>query len=179
MGILEQIRAIFPEVDLIKDPALQEKVLRTWALGLERGGWVPEDIRLMPFTLVKPTSLSFAQHVRSVTLCCLRVAETFDQIYAGKELKLNHDVLIAGALLHDVGKLLEIERKDGKYQKSKAGKLVRHPFSGTSLADACGVSEEIQHIIASHSKEGDHGKRTPEAVILNHADFMNFDPLEG
>jgi len=178
MGTLEQIRVIFPEVDLIQDPTLREKVLKTWALGLERGGWVAEDIQKMPFTLVKQVKINFAQHVRSVTLCCLKVSQTFDQIYAG-ELKLNHDVLIAGALLHDVGKLLEIGFKDGKYVKSAAGKLVRHPFSGVALADACGVPEEIQHIIASHSKEGDLGKRTPEAIILNHADFMNFDPLEG
>ncbi len=178
MGTLEKIRAIFPEVNLIKDTDLQDKVLRTWALAVERGGWEPEDIERMPFTLLKPVKINFAQHVRGVTLCCIRVAETFDQVYLG-ELKMNHDVLIAGALLHDVGKMLEIERKDGKFQKSKAGKFVRHPFSGVALADACGVPEEIQHIIGNHSHEGDHNKRTPEAIILNHADFMNFDPLEG
>ena len=121
MGVKETIREIFPEVDLIKNKELQDKVLNTWALAIERGGWKAEDIRRIPFTLLKPVNITFDQHVRSVTRICLRVAETFDEIYKG-ELKLNYDILLAGALLHDVGKLLEIEFKDGKFQKSKSGK---------------------------------------------------------
>lgn len=178
MGIREELIEIFPEINLIKDAGLRDKVIDTWLLAVKRGGWEVKDIKEIPFTLLKPVKITFDQHVRSVTLCCIRTAETFDQIYKG-ELKLDHDIILAGALLHDVGKLLEIERKDGKFQKSAMGKLVRHPFSGTSLADACGVPDAVQHIIAVHSKEGDHGKRTPEAIILHHADFMNFDPLEG
>ncbi|MEA3239125.1 MAG: HD domain-containing protein, partial [Candidatus Bipolaricaulota bacterium] len=121
--------------------------------------------------------INFAQHVRSVTRICLAVASTFDEIYQGK-LSLNHDVLIAGALLHDVGKLLEMEEENGSFRKSADGKLVRHPFSGLALADANGIPAEVQHIIGTHSKEGDPYKRTPEAVVLHLADFMNFDTIE-
>jgi len=179
MGVAEEIRQVLPEIDQIKDAGLRDKVVATWEAGLARGGWKPKDIERMPFTLAKKVHLNFAQHVRSVTKICLAVADTFDEIYHGDTLTLDRDTLLAGALLHDVGKLLEIEEEGGTFRKSADGKLVRHPFSGVALADANGLSAEVQHIIAAHSKEGDPYKRTPEAIILHFADFMNFDPIEG
>lgn len=177
MEVKEKIRSILPEIGLIKEEGLRKKVLATWEAALARGGWVPEDLNRMPFTLAKPVNISFAKHVRSVTRICLAVAETFDEIYLG-ELKLDRDALLAGALLHDVGKLLEMEEESGRFRKSKDGRLVRHPFSGVALADAQGLAAEVLHIIGTHSKEGDPYKRSPEAIILHYADFMNFDPIE-
>ncbi|MEW5825869.1 MAG: HD domain-containing protein [Candidatus Bipolaricaulota bacterium] len=178
MGVRDDLRRVLPEVELLGDATLRDQVLATWEGALARGGWEAADIARIPFTLLKPVKISFADHVRSVTRICAAVADTFDEIYQGA-IPLRRDILIAGALLHDVGKLLEIEEKGGKFQKSKYGALVRHPFSGVALADAHGVPADVQHIIGVHSKEGDHGKRTPEAIILHLADFMNFDPIEG
>jgi len=178
MGVKDEIRAILPEIDLIEDVGLRDKVVATWEVALERGGWKPKDIDRMPFTLAKKVTLNFAQHIRSVAKICLAVAETFDEIYRGETLKLDRDTLLAGALLHDVGKLLEVEEVDGTFRKTKEGKLVRHPFSGVALATELGLPAEVLHIIGAHAKEGDPYKRTPEAIILHYADFMNFDPIE-
>ncbi len=178
MEVTDEIRRILPEIDWIEDTNLRAKVIATWADGLRRGGWTPDDITRMPFTLAKKVDINFAQHVRSVTRICRAVAETFDEIYQGK-LALDRDVLLAGALLHDVGKLLEIEEVDGAFRKSAQGKLVRHPFSGVALADANGIPPAVQHIIGTHSKEGDPYPRTPEAVVVHLADFMNFDTIAG
>ena len=178
MGIRAELISALPEIKLIKNQDLRERVIATWVEALQRGGWVVHDIERMPFTLAKKVNLNFAQHVRSVTKVCIAVEETFDEIY-GSALSLDRDSLIAGALLHDVGKLLEMEEEDGVFKKTAAGKLVRHPFSGVALADANGLPAEVLHIIGTHSKEGDPYKRTPEAIILHYADFMNFDPIEG
>jgi len=177
MAVREELLRILPEIELIEDESLREKVTKTWEDGLSRGGWTPQDIERMPFTLAKVVDINFAQHVRSVTRICLAACETFSEIYQGK-LALDRDILLAGALLHDVGKLLEMEEVDGTFRKSHAGKLVRHPFSGVALADANGIPPEVQHIIGTHSKEGDPYKRTPEAVVVHLADFMNFDTIE-
>ena len=174
----EDLLRVLPEIDLIEGAMLREGVAKTWEDGLSRGGWMPQDIERMPFTLAKTVDINFAQHVRSVTKICLAACETFDEIYQGK-LALDHDILLAGALLHDVGKLLEMEESDGVFHKSAEGRLVRHPFSGVALADANGIPPEVQHIIGTHSKEGDPFKRTPEAVVVHLADFMNFDTIEG
>jgi putative nucleotidyltransferase with HDIG domain len=175
----ERLLKILPEIEWVEDAELREKVVATWLDGLERGGWQPEDVDRMPFTLAKKVSSSFAKHVRSVTRICAFVAETFDEIYGGVDLKLDKDLLLAGALLHDVGKLVEMEEADGAFRKSPDGKLVRHAFSGVALADAHRLPAAVQHMIGTHSKEGDPFKRTPESVVLHLADFMNFDPIEG
>jgi putative nucleotidyltransferase with HDIG domain len=179
MGVRDELLKILPEIEWIEDAGLREKVIATWIDGLERGKWQPEDVDRMPFTLAKKVSSSFAKHVRSVTRICSYVADTFDEIYGGVDLKLDKDLLLAGALLHDVGKLVEMEESDGTFRKSPDGVLVRHAFSGVALADAHGLPAAVQHMIGTHSKEGDPFKRTPESVVLHLADFMNFDPIEG
>ena len=178
MAVRDELLRVLPEIGLIEDDTLREGVAKTWEDGLIRGGWEPSDIERMPFTLAKVVDINFAQHVRSVTKTCLHVYETFEEIYQGK-LFLNRDIILAGALLHDVGKLLEMEESNGGFRKSAEGKLVRHPFSGVALADANGIPPEVQHVIATHSKEGDPYKRTPEAVVVHLADFMNFDTIAG
>ena len=175
----DKLIQILPEIEWIGDADLREKVIATWIDGLERGGWTPEDVERMPFTLAKKVSASFAQHVRSVTRICAAVSDTFDEIYNGVDLKLDRDMLLAGALLHDVGKLVEMEEVNGAFRKSADGVLVRHAFSGVALADAHGLPAAVQHIIGTHSKEGDPFKRIPESIICHFADFMNFDPIEG
>ena len=102
---------------------------------------------------------------------------SFDGL-VGDEINIDMDRLIAGAILIDVGKLIEYEMVDGRLTTSKAGSLVRHPFSGLSIADRFDLSPEIQHIIGTHSKEGDCGKRTVESLIVHHADFVSFEPFK-
>jgi hypothetical protein len=47
-----------------------------------------------------------------------------------------------------------------------------------ALAEACGIPAEICHIIACHAGEGDLVKRTTEAYIVHHADFMTYLPFK-
>lgn len=95
------------------------------------------------------------------------------------DLPVNMDVLISGAILADVGKLVEYELdNNGVAVQGKYGQYLRHPFSGVSLAEECGVPPEVCHIIAAHAHEGDLVKRTTEAYIVHHADFMTFLPFK-
>jgi 23S rRNA maturation-related 3'-5' exoribonuclease YhaM len=88
------------------------------------------------------------------------------------------DTVIAGAILADVGKLLEYEKADGKTRQSERGRYLRHPFTGVALAMECGVPDRIAHVIAAHAGEGDHVRRSVEATIVHHADFMSFLPFQ-
>jgi putative nucleotidyltransferase with HDIG domain len=100
------------------------------------------------------------------------------QEYLGKALPIDMDTVIAGAILIDVGKLLEYEKVNGKAVQSKRGQMLRHPFTGVALAMECGVPDEVCHMIAAHAGEGDLVKRTVEAYIVHHADFMSFLPFK-
>ncbi|MFO8033748.1 MAG: HD domain-containing protein [Candidatus Bipolaricaulota bacterium] len=172
----DSIRNVLPEVDWIEDKSLQDKVLAAYERALQEGGWQPEDMVRIPFTLLKESGLTFADHVRAVTRIARDVHRTFQDVLGGK-ISLNYDILIAGALLHDVGKLLEIEEADGRFRKSSEGKVVRHPFSGAAIAYAEGLPPEVVHIIGAHSHEGSHAPRTPEGAIVHHADFICFDTV--
>jgi len=171
----EQLIGLIPEFNLISDENLREKALAVWEKAMKQGNWTINDLTRIPFTLLIPdVNINFLEHTRGVTGICIHAEKVLKEIYGNKS-KINRDYLITGAILHDVGKLVEIEEVNGKFQKSVAGKSLRHPFSGVGLCYDEGIPHEIMHIIACHSKEGDFGKRTPEAAILHHADFSNFD----
>ena len=53
-------------------------------------------------------------------------------------------------------------------------KKILHIVNGEFFAGA----EKVQHIIGTHSKEGDLGKRTVESIIVHHADFVSFEPFK-
>lgn len=174
----EKLELLFPEINLIEQADLREKTKAVWVEALKESGWAVDDLAKIPFTLLIPnTEVSLAAHVRAVTVCSLRLAEIIEKNYPGL-VKINRDFLVAGALLHDVGKLFEIKRGNGKYLKSREGELLRHPISGAALAARFSLPLEVLHIIAGHSKEGDSWKRTAEAIIIHHADFVNFDILK-
>jgi len=98
--------------------------------------------------------------------------------FFGDALPVDMDVLTAGAILADVGKLLEYESDGaGGSRQSARGKYLRHPFTGVSLAMECGLPDAVCHIVATHAGEGDMVARTTEAWIVHHADFMTFEPF--
>jgi putative nucleotidyltransferase with HDIG domain len=171
----EEISELFPELDLFEDPGLRAQTADIWHRAAEKGGWSSEDRVQMPFTLlIEKTEINIIQHTRAVTQCAIRIADVLREQYRDR-IQINRDYLLAGALLHDVGKLFEYKREDGEFKKSEAGKLLRHPVSGAAFASGFDLPAEVVHIIAAHSKEGDAVTRTTEAVIVNHADFTNFD----
>ncbi len=173
----EKLLELVPEFNLIQDAELREKALRVWEVALERGGWTPESLLEMPFTLlINPCPANFVEHVRAVTLTAYRSALLFDEIY-GDRVPINLDHLVTGGLLHDIGKLLEYEYQGDVTAQTAYGALMRHPFSGAALAYEFGLPAEVQHAIAAHAGEGDKIKRSPEATLLNKADFMSFETL--
>lgn len=174
----ERLLQLLPELNLIEDVELREKTIRVWEVAMERSGWTPEAVLEMPFTLLlNPCPANFIEHVRSVTLVAYRAAQLYAEIY-GERIPINMDYLLAGGLLHDIGKLLEYEYKGGGLAAQTAyGALMRHPFSGAALAYEFGLPAEVQHMIAAHAGEGDKIKRSPEATLIHKADFMSFETL--
>ena len=175
----EEVKNLWPELLWIQDIDLREKTAKTWEVALEKSVLTAEDLNKIPFTLLAGPNLkvSFMSHKRCVVHVARDAGNKMNEFFR-EELPVNMDVLIAGAILADVGKLLEYELDaDGKSFQGKYGKYLRHPFSGVSLAEQCGVPAEVCHIIAAHAGEGDMVKRTVEAYIVHHSDFMTFEPF--
>ena len=172
------VEELWPELEWIEDPKLRDQVTETWVLAFERSPLDPQDLNEIPFTLLVPNCpATFMEHKRCVVHVARKSAESMQE-FLGRALKIDKDTVIAGAILADVGKLLEYEKVDGKAVQSDRGKALRHPFTGVSIAMECGVPDEVCHIIAAHAAEGDLVKRSTEAYIVHHADFMTYLPFK-
>ena len=177
----EDIEALFREhLDMIKDEHIKRDVVKAWLVGCERGGWKDvAELHKMPFTLLTDCrGVSFVEHTKAVTEGALQLARAQERCYRELPYKIDYDRLIAGGLLHDVGKLLEIEPDgEGGYRKSYSGMCERHPISGAILVAEVGLPEEYVNVVACHAKEGDGRPQVIETVFVHQADFATFNPL--
>jgi 3'-5' exoribonuclease len=102
---------------------------------------------------------------------------------------LNRDLMLAGAMLHDIGKLEEL-LFEGELSYSDAGQLLGHLVQGVQMLDAkvreliaAGVTVDsslvlrLQHIIVSHHGYLEHGSpkvpMTIEALAFHYLDEMD------
>ncbi|MFB3909660.1 MAG: HDIG domain-containing metalloprotein [Candidatus Eisenbacteria bacterium] len=174
----DDVKKIWPEIDWISDAGLREKVLDCWVRAFELSPLQPSDLDRIPFTLLVPDCpVSFLAHKRLVVHVSRSAGERMQEFF-GASLPIDMDVLLAGAILADVGKLLEYEKDaEGKSRQSARGKYLRHPFTGVAVAMECGLPDAVTHIVATHAGEGNLVTRSVEAYIVHHADFMTFEPF--
>ncbi len=174
----DAVRKLWPELEWISDATLREQVIAAWVKAFELSPLTPADLERIPFTLLVPDCrVTFMQHKRCVVHIARRSAEAMIE-FMGEALPVDLDTVIAGAILADVGKLLEYEVVNGAARQSRRGAYLRHPFTGVALAVEAGVPDRVCHIIAAHADEGNLVRRSTEATIVHHADFMSFLPFK-
>jgi putative nucleotidyltransferase with HDIG domain len=174
----DEVRRIWPELEWIADPELRKRTTDCWVRAFELSPLDPADLERIPFTLKVPDCpVSFMAHKRAVVHVARDAGRTVREFF-GDALPVDMDVLLAGAILADVGKLLEYESDGaGGSRESVRGRYLRHPFTGVALAMECGLPDAVSHIVAAHAGEGNMVARTTEAWIVHHADFMTFEPF--
>ncbi len=173
----DDVKELWPELEWIQDETLRSQTAATWELALKYSRLTVKDLNEIPFTLkARDCTVTFMAHKRAVVHLSYTCAKTMIKFF-GDDLPVDLDTVISGAILADVGKLLEYDKIGGKSVVSEYGRHVRHPFSGVGLAMQCGIPDKVLHIIAAHAGEGDMVKRTPEAYIVHHCDFMSFEPF--
>ncbi len=180
MSSTQRIAELFPDLVSIGDSSLRDKVAAVWNEAITTGcggkGWTIEELRSIPFTLLAgDINLTFIEHINSCVKQCIAIELVLKETY-GDRVPINHDCLVAGALLADVGKPLEYDKDEhGQVIKGRFGEMLRHPFSGVALCYKHGLPPEVMHIVATHSHEGDNVQRSIESIIFHHADFIDFD----
>ena len=149
---------------------------RSIVTGCGGKGWSAQELQSIPFTLLAgEIDLSFIEHLNSCVKQCIAIEGVLKSVF-GERVPINHDHLVAGALLADVGKPLEYDKDaSGRVVKGHFGDMLRHPFSGVALCYKHGIPPEVMHIVATHSHEGDKVQRSIESIIFHHADFVDFD----
>jgi len=114
----------------------------------------------------------YIEHVVSATNIALALCESAEKIYHGK---VNHDLVIAGMLLHDIFKpATYFVNKDGSYGSTPLAEYLDHLLIATSELVRRDFPLELVHIVAAHHGEyGPIRPRTLEALICHLADFAD------
>jgi 3'-5' exoribonuclease len=90
--------------------------------------------------------------------------------------RLRVDLLLAGALLHDVGRARELERGP-TFRQTEEGRLLGHVHLGLRLIEErsggleAGARAELLHAVAAHHEP--RSARTAEASVLYHANQLD------
>lgn len=172
----EQLAKLFPAFDAIRDFSLRERALRAMGMAMEKGGWNEGNIALCPVTLNwKNCDVSWVEHVSDVTAVCISNYDALEKYYKRHDVSVNRDIVIAGALLHDIGKLTEFVYSEGRTVYRKNHELMRHPLSGAVIAALAELPDILVHLIATHSFEGDRSYQTPESAFVRSVDMFVFN----
>ena len=163
-----------PEIADIADPALRSAAVEAWAYALacsdfERIADIPPEGNPGLSVLKRGTQ---ADHLRGVAHLALAIMDEFQR--TNPEIVVDRDILLTGALCHDVGKPYEFDPANmarWKADPSAAGHpTLRHSVFGAHVCLAVGLPEEVAHIALGHSLEGQHIGVSTECLIVRHAD---------
>lgn len=172
----EELIRLIPEIEWIEDQQLRQKTIETWQLALEESGTSIEEFpAILCHKSLDGCKVTLLDHTRGVTKLARALAQRLDADF-GQFVPLNHDLVVMGAILHDVGKVLEhVTGEDGKL--TWAAQYLHHPTSGAILAGKTGCPPKTVYIIANHSHEGKESKDIPELFIVRNADEIYYKYL--
>jgi len=174
-------RELQPELDLITDNGLRDRVVEAWATAIAQSSFsCIGDLRASGmWNTDRLVRGSQADHLRGVAGIAVQIAKTIKEQFP--ELPVNEDILVAGALCHDVGKPYEydpVKRAQRKSLPSKAGwPIFRHPPYGMHICLTVGLPEEVAQVALGHSYEGEVLARSPECTIVHYADKAYWQTL--
>jgi putative nucleotidyltransferase with HDIG domain len=121
------------------------------------------------FELVRGTQVD---HIRAVARIATSLADDFKAHFP--ETVIDRDVVLAGALIHDVGKAYEfdpVNLQRWAADPSSAGQpALRHSVFGAHICLTVGLREELAHIALGHSREGQHIGLSLECMFVRLAD---------
>jgi 3'-5' exoribonuclease len=177
--------AMFDELFSLARELIQEKSLRELVCD------ILSTHRLALLTLPAATHnhhayvSGYLEHVLSVTRTCVYLADKYIEQYADMRPPLDKDLVIAGGILHDIGKLREIEEHPTGAQYTAAGNLIGHLLQGRDIVREATAGLNLpgdmllrlEHIIVAHQRLPEWGSpkppMTPEALLVHYADDID------
>jgi 3'-5' exoribonuclease len=127
----------------------------------------------------------FLEHVLSVSKTCAYFAEKYDQLYPDMQPPLDKGLVIAGGILHDIGKIRELRETPTGAEYTAAGTLIGHILQGRDIIREMAAEQplndetllRLEHIVVAHQRLPEWGSpkppMTPEALIVHHADDLD------
>ncbi|MEM9356939.1 MAG: HD domain-containing protein [Pseudomonadota bacterium] len=180
-ALCTQILEELPEFSQVNDPELRKKSVWAWAFAIANSSF--KSIKDIPPSGNPGTNEAIrgdqTDHLRGVTRLAIGIAKEMQTAYP--ELAINMDIIVAGGLLHDVGKAWEFDPENRKRwredQRTYGKPSIRHPAYGAHICLTAGLPEEIAHIAMAHSGEGELLVRSLECMIVHQGDYTFWNTL--
>ncbi|MCE9533802.1 MAG: HD domain-containing protein [Planctomycetes bacterium] len=191
--LLEQSRfqpeVMFKELRELAESSIGDEPLRKLVLLLL--DTYADKLKVLPASTKHyyPFPGGWLEHTLSVTRSCLWLAERYRDLFADITPPLNRDLVIAGAMLHEIGRTSELEPGKNLGEPAEptvVGKLIGHVILGRDLIrDAARTIPEIradlvqllEHVVTSYLAIPEWGSprlpMIPEVLILHHADDLD------
>lgn len=179
---------MFAELDALIDTEIADVPLRvlTRKLLLDHGA----ELKLLPASArhYYPFAGGWLEHTLSVVRNCVWLADRYAQQFPDLKPAFNRDLVVAGAVLHDVGRVKELEAgPPGQPPRpGVAGELFGHLFLAYDMIRAAArdvpeLNPELLalllHIVVSHLRIPEWGSPRlpciPEVLIVHHADDLD------
>lgn len=160
------VSAVFPELAWIDNPELRDGVERAWTEAAMRSG--VDDLTTVPWFPPVQAELNLPDerlvpHVRDVVALADGMAETLESRGRAEP---DRDLVVTGALVHDVSKLAEFDGGGA----TAIGDLLGHPHFGVAIVDRADLPVEVAHVLLAHTRRTNVEPATLEAEIVRRAD---------
>jgi 3'-5' exoribonuclease len=124
----------------------------------------------------------FLEHVLSVARTCVYLADKYAEAYPEMQPPLDKGLVVAGGVLHDIGKIRELTVTPGGAEYTPAGSLIGHILQGRDMIREANTEHpldaekllRLEHILVAHQRLPEWGSpkppMTPEALLVHYAD---------
>lgn len=168
---IQDLNRAFPEIAHIQDPTLRAQVTACWI-----DAWHQSQYTTLDEAIFSPQipGCRLIDHVRAVISIAMQIAKALALYH---QILINHDYILAGALLHDIDKMFIYEKTSQGHQHAITLTQFPHGYLGARLAHKHGLPDSIEHLILSHTRQQLIVPTTIEAIIVHYADFVDYDSL--
>jgi 3'-5' exoribonuclease len=180
------VEAMFTELWKLAESQIADVPLRRLVLTVLDRSAAP--LKTLPATTrhFYPFAGGLLEHTLSVTHACLHLVDKYAGRYPELQPPLNRDLVLAGAILHDIGRTLELGGGVVAPEPTVPGRLLGHLTLGRDLVrdvarELGDVDAELvqllEHILLSHLEHPHWGSPRlpliPECLIIHHADDLD------
>lgn len=164
----ELIEKALPELNEISDADIRQGVVDAWAIAFSESEYESLDQLEFGPGYEQIGRQRQVLHVREVTQCAMALAETVAET---RDVDIDWDDMIAGALVHDITKFYETSPNFEGY--TELGELIPHPHYAIHILERADLSRHIQHITLVHTSGSKPQPKTLEATIVILADIAS------
>jgi len=173
----ELLDGLKEQAEAVENPLLRQLVLDVLEEYEEPLAAYPAAERLH-----HPVLGGLLEHTWSVTKTCALLAKKYADYYD----RINSDLVVAGAILHDIGKVRELQAREGVAEYSVEGQLLGHMLLGRDIVREHAAKLDgfppalllaLEHIIIAHQGKPEWGSpiipKSPECLIIHYADDLD------